>query len=258
MSRILKKLLFLLIIIFFQLVVFAESNQSIPSNFTTYTHEGLFSISYPKDWEPALSIIESLRQKTNEYLKSTGGTGILDKTQIVFLGGIQFADDSYNPNVSVSVTPVNIQEIDLKTFEGLVELMIQGYTEQVEGFKKIFQKIEVINGKQAVLLEFEARYPSLGLLHALQTILYDGEFMWVITSSVGAPLSFSTFKDDIYAISRSLKILKNNTELKTSMSFFNNIGDAIGRGLAKGLGLFIVYLIFTALKKVFSLFNKKP
>jgi hypothetical protein len=42
------------------------------------------------------------------------------------------------------------------------------------------------------------------------------------------------------------------------MSFFNNIGDAIGRGLAKGLGLFIVYLIFTALKKVFSLFNKKP
>jgi hypothetical protein len=140
MSRILKKLLFLLIIIFLQLGTFAESNQSIPSNFSTYTHEGLFSISYPKEWQPALSIIESLRQKTNEYLKSTGGTGILDKTQVVFLGGIQFADDSYNPNVSVSVTPVNIQEIDLKTLEGLVELMIQGYTEQVEGFKKNFSK----------------------------------------------------------------------------------------------------------------------
>jgi hypothetical protein len=128
----------------------------------------------------------------------------------------------------------------------------------LKDLKKIFQKIEVINGKQAVLLEFEARYPNLGLLHALQTILYDGEFMWVITSSVGFPLSFSTFKDDIYAISRSLKILKNNTELKTSMSFLNNIGNAIGRGLAKGLGLFLIYLTYAVLKKVFSSFNKKP
>ncbi len=259
MSRILKKLLFLLLfIIFFQLGVFAESNQSIPNNFTTYTHEGLFSISYPKEWEPALSIIENMRKEVNEYIKSIGGTGFSNDAQIVFFGGHASIDGAYNPNVSVTIIPVNVQEIDLKILEELAERMIQGYTKQAEEFKKIFQKTEFINGKQAILLEYEIRYPNLGALHILQTILYNGEFVWSITCGVIPPLRFSTYKDDIYAIPRSLKILRNNTNINKSMSFFNNIGGAIGRGLEKGLGLFLVYLIFAALKKVFSLFNKKP
>lgn len=259
MLKILNKLFYLLlIIIFLQLGVFAESNQSIPSNFTTYTHEGLFSISYPKEWEPALSIIEGMRKEVNGYINSIGGTGFSDEAQIVFFGGISSIDNSYNPNVNVTIIPVNIQKIDLKILEGLVDMMIQGYTEQAEEFKKIFQKTEVINGKQAVLLECEARYPNIGSLHALQTILYDGEFVWSITCGVIPPLSFSTYKDDIYAIPRSLKILRSNPELKTSMSFFDNIGETIVKGLAKGLGAFVIYLIYITIKKAFSLFSKKP
>ena len=258
MSRILKKLLFiLLIVILLQPGIFAESNQPIPSNFTTYTHEGLFSISYPKEWEPILSIIESMKQKTNEYFKSIGGTVIPDEIQIVFLGGIPFANDVYNPNINVAIAPVGKQKIDLEILEKFAEMMIQIYKEETKDFKKIAQKTEVIDGKQAILLECEALYPNLSSFHVLQTVLYDGEFMWIITTGVVPPLSFNTFKDDIYAISRSLKILRNNANKKMSMSFFNNIGDAIGRGFAKGLGLFLIYLIFTVIKKVFSLFNKK-
>ena len=118
-----------------------------------------------------------MRKEVNEYIKSIGGTGFSNDAQIVFFGGHPSIDGSYNPNVSATIIPVNVQEIDLKILEGLAEMMIQGYTEQSEEFKKIFQKTEFINGKQAILLEYEVRYPNLGSLHVLQTILYDGEFM---------------------------------------------------------------------------------
>ena len=258
MFRILKKLLFLLLlIILFQLGVFAESNQSIPNNFTTYTHEGLFSISYPKEWEPVLSIIESMKQKTNEYLKSIGGTVIPDEIQIVFLGGIPFANDVYNPNINVAIAPVGKQKIDLEVLEKFAEMMIQIYKEETKDFKKIAQKAEVIDGKQAILLECEALYPNLSSFHVLQTVLYDGEFMWIITTGVVPPIRFSTFKDDIYAISRSLRILRNYPELKMSMPTFNSRGSVASRAFGKTLGLFLIYIIAMIFKKVSSLFNKK-
>ena len=99
---------------------------------------------------------------------------------------------------------------DREILEKFAEMMIQIYKEETKDFKKIAQKTEVIDGKQAILLECEALYPNLSSFHVLQTVLYDGEFMWIITTGVVPPLSFNTFKDDIYAISRKMCIRDRN------------------------------------------------
>ena len=53
--------LLILVIAFLSSGVFAQSESSIPTNFTTYTDEvNFFSISYPANWEPTLSLSLSL------------------------------------------------------------------------------------------------------------------------------------------------------------------------------------------------------
>ena len=50
-----------------------ESEPPIPTGFTTYTSEGLFSISYPSDWSPATSIMEEVWEEVIREMKSEYG-----------------------------------------------------------------------------------------------------------------------------------------------------------------------------------------
>ena len=44
----------------------------IPESFSTYTSEGFFSIPYPPDWVPVISVIEELEKEIKLYGKSLG------------------------------------------------------------------------------------------------------------------------------------------------------------------------------------------
>jgi hypothetical protein len=56
--------------------------------------------------------------------------------------------------------------------------------------------------------DFEARYPNLALVHCLVMATVIDKFGWVITCAICPPLNFFDFKDDLYAILKSFKILK--------------------------------------------------
>ncbi len=80
--------LLILVIAFFSLGVCAQSEPSIPTNFTTYTDEvNLFSISYPANWEPAFSKIERFEKDTDNYMESIGEEGSMEKKILYFLEG---------------------------------------------------------------------------------------------------------------------------------------------------------------------------
>lgn len=199
--------LLILCIAFLLLGVFAQSEPSIPTNFTTYTdEEGLFRISYPANWEPDLSRIKTLKQETEEYLKSISSRGTLEKSNIVFFGGIPL-DSGYNPNISIVIVPLGNEKVNLEVLEYVLESAVQGFKKDAEEFHEFSRITTIIDGKQAMLLESEARYPNLGSLHLLHTFLSDERFFWIITCSVGPPLNFYDFKDDLYAIVKSFQIL---------------------------------------------------
>jgi hypothetical protein len=261
MLGVLKKLLFLfIIIIFLQLEVFAQSDQLIPGDFATYTYEDLFSISYPNNWEPALSIIDSIKQEVDTYLKSIGDKGFSDE-QLIFMAGVPLGGGYYNPNINITIKQSGIQKTNLKLLNDIAESTKKLYEETTEEYNLISQTIETIDGKQALLLENRARLPNQPFSsHFLQTFLFGGGFAWIITCSVVPPLSFNTYKDDIYTVARSLKILSKSPEPE---GFFEgifdniNIGESLAKGLISGLSFLLLYATYLIFKKIFSLFSKK-
>lgn len=182
------------------------SEPPIPAHFTTYTDElGLFSISYPPKWELALSEIEGLTQDVEDYLKGIGSEGSLAEGKVVFFAGVPY-ETGHNPNVSVVVTATGEGKWKL---EDLVEAVVQwGYMKDAEEYHEFSRTKTVVDGREAIILDCEAKYPLLGELHAITVYLRDNKLMWVLTCGVLPPKDFSDFETDLHAIVRSLRILK--------------------------------------------------
>ena len=202
-----KKLsLLILIIAFLPLGVFAHSESSIPTNFTTYTDEvNLFSISYPANWEPAFSKIERFKKDTDNYMESIGEEGSMEKNNIVFFGGLPLDSEFYNPNISILVEPLGDDNVKL---EDIVELLVRENKSISEEYREFSRIKTIIDGRQAIIIDSEALWPNLPLIHSFVMIMCIDQFVWMTTCGVGPPLNFYDFKDDIYAILKSFKILK--------------------------------------------------
>jgi len=203
-----KKLpLLILVIAFLSIGVCAQSKSPIPANFTTYTDEvNFFSISYPANWEPAFSIIESLKLKTDEYMNSIDEKGSLEKSNIVFFGGIPLDSGYYNPNISILVEPLG--DDNVMKLEDIVESLVREHKRVAEEYREFSRTKTIIDGRKAIILDSEVCYPNLGLLHCLVMVTVIDRFGWAITCTVCPPLNFYDFKDDLYAIVKSFKILK--------------------------------------------------
>lgn len=184
----------------------STSESAIPAHFTTYTDElGLFSISYPPKWELALSKIEGLTQDVEDYLKGIKSEGSLAGGKVVFFAGVPY-ETGHNPNVSVVVTPSGEGKWKL---EDLVEAVVQqGFMKDAEEYNEFSRTKIVVDGREVIILDCEAKYPLTGELRALIMYLRDNKLMWVVTCGVMPPQDFSDFESDLHAIVRSLRILK--------------------------------------------------
>jgi len=202
-----KKLsLLILVIAFLSLGVFAQSEPSIPTNFTTYTDEvNLFSISYPANWEPKFSIIESLKQETDNYMKSIDEKGFSEKSNVVFLGGAPLDSGYYNPNIGILAEPLGDDNVKL---EDDVELLVREYKRISEEYREFSRTKTIIDGRQAIILDFEVRLPNMKLGHILLMVMHADKFLWATMCTIIPPLNFYDFKNDLYAILKSFKILK--------------------------------------------------
>lgn len=206
MIQIKRFLLLILVIAFLSLGVFAQSEPSIPTNLTTYTDEvNFFSISYPSNWEPVFSIIESLKQVTDEYMNSIDEKGFSEKSNVVFLGGVPLDSGYYNPNFGITVEPLVDDNVKI---EDLVEFSVREYKRVSEEYREFSRTKTIIDGRQAIILDFEVRLPNTELVHLLTMSMCIDKFGWAITCTVCPPLNFYDFKDDLYAIVKSFKILK--------------------------------------------------
>jgi len=207
-NQIKKLLILILVIAFLPLGTFARSESSIPANFTTYTDEiNFFSISYPANWEPAFSIIERLKQETSDYLKSIDKEEFSEKNNVVFLGGIPLDSGYYNPNITIAIFDKPLVDDNVK-LEDLAELLVSEYKNYSEGYRKFSRTKTIIDEKQAIILDFEARLPNMPLAHFLVMYMFIDKYLWTTTCSISSPLNYYDFKDDIYAIVKSFKTFK--------------------------------------------------
>jgi len=98
-----------------------STDLDIPADYTTYTGEAqLFSISYPAEWETALSLMSDIqKERIESWLKS----GVYMKgVDFIFMAGRRTAT-GYEPNINIVVQPM---PEGISTHDQMVEGAMRG------------------------------------------------------------------------------------------------------------------------------------
>ncbi len=203
MKRLILAILVIGVLLFSGCAPARVSEPAIPAHFTTYTDEmGLFSISYPPDWEPALFLIEGLEQFTKEIIESVE-TGLpLERVSTIFFAGVP--TEMYSPNVNIICESLPGTGW---THDKAVEAEIEGIKLVVQDYHEYSQVKTTVSGREATIVDLEVTYPVLGRFRALAMIILTDEVVWIVTCKASGG-EFSKWEDDFYAIVRSLRILK--------------------------------------------------
>ena len=179
------------------------SEPPIPAHFTTYTDElGLFSISYPPDWELALSEIEGLEQFTKMLIESIESDLPLERVSFIFFAGVP-TEIGYSPNVNIAVEPLP----GIVSHDQYVEAGVQSLKEFIQDYHELSRVKTAVGGREATIVEYEGTLPQLGKFHWLLMSILVGETAWTVTCATELG-KFDESEDDFYAIVRSLRILK--------------------------------------------------
>jgi len=178
------------------------SEPPIPAHFTTYTSEGLFSISYPPDWVPATSIMEELFEETKEWMESIDPEASLEGISMLFLGGI-LTEEGYYPNVSIGIGPRSVGYWEL---DEIVEVESQWGREYLQKYREYSQVRTVVDGRDAIIVDCEDYDPDMGTWRYLQLYMTKDKFLWVVSCSAESD-DFSDYEDTFSDIVRSIRIL---------------------------------------------------
>lgn len=182
----------------------APPEPQIPAHFTTYTDEaGLFSISYPPDWELALSIIEDLEQAVKELVQSIESDAPIERASIIFFAGAP-VETGWMPNVNIVVE--SLPGLTW-THDEAVEAEVQGIKQIYPDYRQFSRTDTTIDGRKATIIDSEATIPGFGKTQQLQMFALVGKIVWIVTCT-SEPGKFSESEEDFYAIVRSLRILK--------------------------------------------------
>ena len=177
---------------------------AIPANFTTYTDESnLYRISYPPDWELALSKIEGLQQSTKELINSINSNVPVEKASIIFFAGLP-KGAGYAPNVNIVVEPM---PESVSTHDKMMEMEIRGIKAVVKDYHEYSRLKTTVGGREATILDWEGTYSQAGKIHTLQLLMLVGKTGWVVSCSPTEG-EMSKWEADLNSVVRSLRILK--------------------------------------------------
>jgi len=166
-----------------------EPEPEIPPNFTTYTSEGLFSISYPPDLVPDTESMETYAEIPREDLRP------------VFSGYIPIEGGSYAfLMVMVSPWPTGW------TLDELIEDEWQYLRNNQPGFLVYSQDKTVVDGREAVILKFRIWGLDVGEWRNLDLFIVKDNLLWWV-GCYAEPEAFKDFEDTFYSILRSFRIL---------------------------------------------------
>ena len=177
---------------------------AIPNHFTTYTDElGLFSISYPSDWEPVLSEIEEYEQAAKDLIRSIDSDLPVEQVSALFGAGVP-SEIGLIPSISIVVEP--IRGIMWRHDE-VVEAQIEGTKELFQDYHEFSRVKTTIDNRTATIIVCQVTIPQRVTCRYVQMLFLVGKTLWVVTCTA-LPEDFSRYEDDFNAIVRSLRILK--------------------------------------------------
>jgi len=172
------------------------------SGFTTFTSEGLFSISYPQDWSLANSLLEELREVGIDLIEGIDPDIDLSDVQLLFMAGKETLE-GYYPNVMISVTPRSIGYYNL---DEICEAEERWAKEYLQGYEVNSQVRTVINGLEADITIDEDYEPEFGTWRYITVTIVKDDFVWFVGCSSESE-DFPEYEDTFDKIVRSIRIL---------------------------------------------------
>ena len=181
-----------------------EPEPAIPAHFTTYTDElGLFSISYPPEWELTLWVIEETEQAVKDIISSINSDLPVEKVSLIFLAGVPSQLGLF-PSVNIIVEPC---PVIVCTHDAMIKAEIEGAKEIWPDYHDFSRVKTTVDNRTATIIEAQATIAELGTLRYVQMLLLVNRTVWIVTCSA-LPDEYSKWEDDFDAIVRSLRILK--------------------------------------------------
>ena len=177
---------------------------AIPNHFTTYTDElGLFSISYPSDWEPVLSEIEEYEQAAKDLIRSIDSDLPVEQVSVLFGAGVP-SEIGVIPSISIVVQ--TIPGI-MQRHDEVLEAEIRQVRELLQDYHEFSRVKTTIDNRTATIIVFQGTAPQRVTCRYVQMMFLVGKTVWSVTCTA-LPEDFSRYEDDFNAIVRSLRILK--------------------------------------------------
>ena len=181
-----------------------ESEPVIPAHFSTYTDSlGLFSISYPPEWEPALEYLEEIEQFARDIISSITSDIPMEEAHFLFMAGLPTME-GFMPNVNIVVEPL---PVTISTHHELVAASVESLKMVVSDYHELSRVETTIDNRTATIIECQATLPAFGTFHYVFTCCIVDNTIWNVTCTT-SPDDYSNWEDDFDAIIRSLRILK--------------------------------------------------
>jgi hypothetical protein len=176
---------------------------AIPADFLRYDDpSGLYSISYPPDWEVDMEVLGDAEIIIKERFKDDVLAPQIEDTQLLFLAGVPQVI-GYRPNVIVSVEPLPPL---VTTIESAIASAAMTQKTIFDDYSEISREFIEIDGREAGILEFTGAIGEIEV-HDLLMFTIVGETAWgVICTSFVADDAYSQYEVELHAIIRSLQI----------------------------------------------------
>ena len=180
------------------------SESVIPLEFTTYTREGVFSISYPQTWKPAMSIMDEIWEEIKDDMEDLDSDVDMEDSSMVFFGGMPDAE-GYYPNVNVIIIPRTFGYRDIDEILESEDLFESEHP--TPGYHEFSRMQTTVDGRPAVLIDSEDNEPEYGRWRYLQMVTVKDKLVWWITCAAEAQ-HFSGFESTFDKVVRSLRLLE--------------------------------------------------
>lgn len=178
----------------------------IPEHYSTYIDEaGLFSISYPPDWETALSLVPDMEKSVKDIITAVKADANVDVARLIFISG-KPSGTGYAPSVNIVVQ--SFPGVAL-SHDAVFEASILGLKQIMPDYHEISRVKTTVGGRRATIFEIEGTYPQLGRIHTLSMMELVGRTSWLVTCSPPSG-EFGAWKDDFQAVLRSLRVLQDS------------------------------------------------
>jgi hypothetical protein len=155
-------------------IPFIAETDTTPTSFLKYSSEGFFSISYPTDWSPTMSVVAEAEAKMKEYGKDVGFGSKVDEVQLVFLGKKITNDNSF------AFVTVNVEPNQSWPLETLVEGANQWSLENIKQYMEQSRIKTTIGGRNAIIQTYQGRDVDSYLMGYTVGYVASDKFLWTI------------------------------------------------------------------------------